>query len=109
MLEPREAVHGDGTLREIALEKRWPGRFMRDSRITGHRGSTGGDVTITPMQQGIDGIERRDSAPRIVLAQGKRSRQHTQFPKLRRRPLDAPPRRKAPIRELRNVPLQTDR
>lgn len=61
------------------------------------------------MQEGIDCIERRDGAACVVLAHGERPRQLTQLPEFSRRPLDAPARRQAPIREFRDVPLQTDR
>jgi hypothetical protein len=106
-LETRQAVHGDRTLREISGEQCGLRRCLRRRRIAAGSGCR--DVAITPTQQSINGIERRDRAPRIVLAQRKRSRQHDQLPEFCRRPLDAPTWRKAPIREFRDVPLQTDR
>ncbi len=108
-LESWQAIHGDGTLREIALEKRGLRRRTRGNRIAGDRGAGRGGLGLAPMQEGVDCIKRRDSAARVVLAQRERSCQHTQLPEFSRRPLDAPARRQAPIREFRDVPLQTDR
>jgi hypothetical protein len=77
VLQPRQAVHGDGTLREIAFEKRALSRWMRGSGIASDRGVAPGGLGVGPTEEGIDCIERRDGTDRVVFAEGERSRQDT--------------------------------
>jgi hypothetical protein len=105
-LQAGEAVHGDRPLGQIALQQRHLGWQIRRGRIAGHLGI---GRRMRPLDERVDRAERRDGTPGILFAQPERSGQYSQLPELCRRPLDAPARRKAPIRELRDVPLQTDR
>ncbi len=82
---------------------------MRGSGSASAPGASFGRLALTPLEHGVDRIERRDGTPGVVLAEGERSRQHAQLSELSLRPLDTPARRKAPVGELRDVPLQTDR
>lgn len=82
---------------------------MRGSRLASVRGTRCGGLDMTPLDESLDRIERGYGAARVVLAQGERPSQDTQLAEFGPRPLDAAARRKAPIRELRDVPLQTDR
>jgi hypothetical protein len=105
-LQPGEAVHGDRPLCQIALQQRDIRKRMSRGRIAGHLGT---GRRMRPLDERVDRAERRDGTPGIVFAQRERSGQCSQLPELSRRPLDAPTRREAPIREFRDVPLQTDR
>jgi hypothetical protein len=60
---------------------------------------------MTPLKECLNCLERRAGPARVLLAHGQRPCQHTELPDLSRRPLDAPARRKAPIRELRHISL----
>ncbi len=73
------------------------------------RNGAGSHVPIAALDKSLDGIHRRDGAVRVLLTHSERSCQHTQLTEFGLRPLDAPARREAQIRELRDVSLQTDR
>ncbi len=82
---------------------------MPDGRVACDRGvSRSGGLHVTPVKQCINCIERRGGSAGIVFASGQHSRQRAELPDLRRRPWDAPARRKALTRESRHVTLQTD-